>query len=196
MLRGGHIVLCVASSGIASTLLLNGSTAHSMFKIPVPCKEDSSCNVNKQSALADLFCMAHMIVWDEVSMSHHDVFEAVDHMLQDVRNDEHPFGGLTVVFGGDFQQTLPIIPRGSREQIVRACLSKSHLFNHVQVFFLTENMRLRNNHDPEVRKFAEFQLDLGSGKNLAADGTLNLPEDLTLHGSTLNPLTSENCACD
>ena len=111
----GHIVLCVASSGIASTLLLNGSTAHSMFKIPVPCKEDSSCNVNKQSALADLFRMAQMIVWDEVSMSHHDVFEAVDHMLQDVRNDEHPFGGLTVVFGGDFQQTLPIIPRGSRE---------------------------------------------------------------------------------
>src|SRR5260370_13825307 len=156
-----------------------------MFKIPIPCTEDSSCNVNKQSALADLFHMACMIVWDEVSMSHCDVFQAVDWMLQDVRNDKHPFGGLTVVFGGDFQQTLP---RGSQEQIVRACLSKSPPFNHIQVFFLTENMHLRNNHDPEVRRFAEFQLDLGSGNNLAADGTLNLPEDLTLHGSTLTPL--------
>src|SRR5260370_5964535 len=156
-----------------------------MFKIPIPCTEDSSCNVNKQSALADLFHMACMIVWDEVSMSHCDVFQAVDWMLQDVRNDKHPFGGLTVVFGGDFQQTLP---RGSQEQIVRACLSKSPPFNHIQVFFLTENMHLRNNHGPEVRRFAEFQLDLGSGNNLAADGTLNLPEDLTLHGSTLTPL--------
>src|SRR5260370_41701869 len=35
----GHIVLYVASSGIASQLLLNGSTAHSMFKIPIPCNE-------------------------------------------------------------------------------------------------------------------------------------------------------------
>ena len=49
-------------------------------------------------------------------------------------------------------------------------------------------MRLRNNHDPEVRRFAQFQLDLGSGNNLAADGTLSLPEDLTLHGSTVTPL--------
>jgi len=64
-----------------------------------------------------------MIVWDEVSMSHWNVFQAVDRMLMDIRDSPQPFGGLTVVFGGDFQQTLPIIRGGSREQIIRACLT-------------------------------------------------------------------------
>ena len=31
----GHVVLAVASSGIASFLLLGGRTAHSRFKIPL-----------------------------------------------------------------------------------------------------------------------------------------------------------------
>ena len=184
----GHIVLCVASSGIASQLLLNGSTAHSMFKIPIPCHEDSTCGVKKQSPLAALFCAARMIVWDEVSMSHRNVFQAVDRMLQDIRDSPLPFGGLTVVFGGDFQQTLPIIRNGSREQIVRACLTRSPIFHHTKLFFLTQNMRLANNQDPAVSQFAQFQLDLGSGKNLPADGNVKIPNDLCLHGTTIQPL--------
>src|SRR5258708_40252649 len=84
-----------------------------------------------------------MIVWDEISMSHWNVYEAVDHSLQDIRNNGRPFGGMTVVFGGDFQQTLPIIPRGSQEQVVCACLTHSRLFHHIKVFYLTQNMRCR-----------------------------------------------------
>ena len=184
----GHIVLCVAGSGIASQLLLNGSTAHSMFKIPIPCHEDSTCGVRKQSPLAALFHAARVIVWDEVSMSHRNVFQAVDHMLMDIRDSPQPFGGLTVVFGGDFQQTLPIIRGGSCEQIICACLTQSPIFHKTKVFFLTQNMRLSNNQDPAVAQFAQFQLDLGSGKNLPADGNVNMPRDLYLHGATIQPL--------
>ncbi len=54
-----------------------------------------------------------MIVWDEINMGHQNVYEAVDCSLQDIRNNGRPFGGMTVVFGGDFEQTPPIIPRGS-----------------------------------------------------------------------------------
>ncbi|KIJ57520.1 hypothetical protein HYDPIDRAFT_64199, partial [Hydnomerulius pinastri MD-312] len=39
------IVLCVASSGIASLLLSGGRTAHSRFKIPIPIHEGSTCNI-------------------------------------------------------------------------------------------------------------------------------------------------------
>src|SRR5260370_2545345 len=156
----GHIVLCVAGSGIASQLLLNGSTAHSMFKIPIPCHEESTCGVKKQSPLAALFCAARMIVWDEVSMSHRNVFEAVDHMLKDIRDSPLPFGGLTVVFGGDFQQTLPIIRNGSDEQIGCTCLTRSPIFHRTKLFFLTQTMCLANNQDPAVSQFAHFQLDL------------------------------------
>ena len=61
-------------------------------------------------------------------------------------------------YGGTNHYTLPVIPRGSCEQIVYACYTKSPLFQHVQVFFLTENMCLTNNSDPIVQQFASFQL--------------------------------------
>ena len=49
-----QIVIMVASSSIASLLLPRGRTAHSKFKIPVPIFEDSTCNIQQGSQLADL----------------------------------------------------------------------------------------------------------------------------------------------
>ena len=50
----GWIVLCVASSGIATLLLRGGRTAHSMFKIPLLLHEDSTCLITKEGKLASL----------------------------------------------------------------------------------------------------------------------------------------------
>ncbi|KAH9846243.1 PIF1-like helicase-domain-containing protein, partial [Lenzites betulinus] len=49
-IRGeGLIVLCVASSGLASLLLRGGRTAHSRFKIPVEqINADSTCAIPKE----------------------------------------------------------------------------------------------------------------------------------------------------
>lgn len=38
----------VVSSGLAATLLLGGTTAHSRFKIPIPIDRDSTCSFNHQ----------------------------------------------------------------------------------------------------------------------------------------------------
>ena len=43
----GKVAIAVASSGIAALLLEGGRTAHSRFKIPVPCTADSSCFVDR-----------------------------------------------------------------------------------------------------------------------------------------------------
>jgi len=54
-LRGqGKIVLEVASSGIASLLLLGGRTAHSRFKIPIDLHDESTCNITQQMKVAEL----------------------------------------------------------------------------------------------------------------------------------------------
>lgn len=45
----GKIAIAVASSGIAATLLENGRTAHSRFKISLEVFENSSCNISIQS---------------------------------------------------------------------------------------------------------------------------------------------------
>jgi putative protein kinase ArgK-like GTPase of G3E family len=45
--RQGKIMLVVASSGIASLLLLGGRTAHSRFKIPIDLHDESICNITQ-----------------------------------------------------------------------------------------------------------------------------------------------------
>ena len=41
--------------------------------------------------------------------------EALDNILYDIMDrPELPFGGKTMVFGGDFRQVLPVVRRGSR----------------------------------------------------------------------------------
>ncbi|GAU51758.1 hypothetical protein TSUD_415470, partial [Trifolium subterraneum] len=119
----GHIVLTVASSGIASLLLPGGTTAHSKFKIPVPTLDNSTCKIEYNDEHAELLRQTTLIIWDEAPMTHKYCFEALDRTLKDVMckkgNSDKIFGGKVIVFGGDFRQILPVVPRGDE----RECLS-------------------------------------------------------------------------
>jgi hypothetical protein len=54
-IRGqGKIALAVASSRIAALLLPRGKTPHSRFKIPLEIKQNSMCNVKKNTHLSEL----------------------------------------------------------------------------------------------------------------------------------------------
>jgi hypothetical protein len=122
------VVLCVASSGIAALLLKGGRTAHSCFKIPIPCHESTVCNISKRSHLADLIRITDLVIWDEAPMQHRHIFDTVDRSFKDICNSDKPFGGVTFVFGGDFQQILPVIVKGSHAQIVGASIQRSVLW--------------------------------------------------------------------
>jgi hypothetical protein len=78
------IVLAVASSGVASLLLLKGRTAHSRFKIPFDINDASTCNVNRGTMLAELIKIATLIIWDEAPMTHRRCFEALDRTMRDI----------------------------------------------------------------------------------------------------------------
>ncbi|CAN1310136.1 ATP-dependent DNA helicase PIF1 [Linum perenne] len=124
----GGIALVVASSGIAATLLPDGVTAHSRFKIPLEIDNLSTCTIKKGSDVAELLKSATLIVWDEAPMIHKLSFEAVDRTMCDIMNmplsgeNYVPFGGKVVLLGGDFRQTLPVVPNGSREDNINATL--------------------------------------------------------------------------
>jgi len=166
------IVLTVATSGIASLLLPGGRTAHSKFKIPVPAKENSTCNIDGDSDLAKLLKVTNLIIWDEAPMAHRYCFEALDRTLKDIMSgtsDEGKiFGGKVIVFGGDFRQILPVIPRANRSDIVHASINSSYIWDSCHVLTLTKNMRLQNNSeesDPnELTTFSEWILQVGEGK--------------------------------
>lgn len=169
----GKIVLNVASSGIASLLLSGGRTAHSRFLIPINVNEDSFCSIQQNSPLAELLKLTSLIIWDEAPMIHRHCFEALDRSLRDIMRSTTPdsedrfFGGKVVVFGGDFRQILPVIPKGSRQDIVNASLNSSYLWDHIQVLNLTVNMRLQTGSKgedvDEMKEFANWILDVGNG---------------------------------
>ena len=187
----GMYIFAVASSGLAALNLAGGRTGHSQFEIPVPCDEDSICNIKRGSALARMLIKAKGIIWDEGPMHHRHVYECLSRSLIDIRRDERPFGGLTMIMGGDFRQTLPIVVRGTRAQVVSACMKRSPLWANVKVYRLEENMRLRRpagEHDEAKlerrRAWAHWLLDVGNGIGCAGPAgiaTLDMPPALTLH---------------
>ncbi|XP_022883309.1 uncharacterized protein LOC111400092 [Olea europaea var. sylvestris] len=48
--------------------------------------------------------------------------EAVEKMLRDVVDCDLPFGGKVIILGGDFRQVLTVVPRGKKEDIMKASL--------------------------------------------------------------------------
>jgi len=68
--------------------------------------------------------------------------QAVNRTFQDVCGSDALFGGLTVVFEGDFQQILPVIEKGSRPEIVGACLQRCYIWSSLQILHLHQNMHL------------------------------------------------------
>ncbi|XP_072081069.1 uncharacterized protein [Arachis hypogaea] len=144
----GGIVLNVASSGIVALLLPNGRAAHSKFKIPLAINEDSLCSIKQGSPLARLISKAKLIIWDKTPMISKYCYEALDKCLRDILrcsdsyNTHLPFGGKVVVLGGDFRQILPVIPRGSRQDIIQSSINSSYLWHNCKVLKLTKNMRL------------------------------------------------------
>ncbi|KAH8939712.1 hypothetical protein BDL97_15G050400 [Sphagnum fallax] len=175
-----RIALAVASSGIAALLLEGGRTAHSRFKIPIDLHEQSTS-----------------------PMVHRHAFEAVDISLRDLMRpmnpeaEQLPFGGKVVVFGGDFRQILPVIPKGSREDIIGACLSRSLLWRYARVYKLNINMRLSMGHyNLEATEFANWILQIGNGtmptlppQHDLEEDWIRLPEPLLL---PTNMRTKEN----
>lgn len=79
-----HIVLAVASSGVASLLLPGVRMTHSRFWIPVEIDERTMCNIPCGTNLAELVDNASLVLWDEAPMMHMRCFEAVDRSMRDV----------------------------------------------------------------------------------------------------------------
>jgi hypothetical protein len=183
----GMIVLCVASSGIAALLLMGGCTSHSRFKIPIPIHESSVCSISKRSHFAELIQKTDLVIWDETPMQHKHVMKTVDHTFRDLRGSDNPFGGLSVVFRGDFQQLLPVIVKGSRAQVVGGCMQRSFLWRSFTVLHLQQSMRL-NDVVQEEADFAKWQLDVGHGQHTDEDCNITLPERFMCREYTVDSL--------
>ena len=75
-------------------------------------------------------------------MTKRQAVEALDNSMRDVMGrPDLPFGGKTIVFGGDFRQVLPVVRKGSRAQIINSSLRRYYLWDSMHHLKLVRNMR-------------------------------------------------------
>ncbi|CAF4172498.1 unnamed protein product, partial [Rotaria sordida] len=97
----------------------------------------------------------------------------------DLRNNGKNMGGVVVLIAGDFRQTLPVIPKGTMADELKACLKSSYLWRHVASLKLSTNMRVHLQGDVSAGRFAEQLLAIGNGK-IPADpvsGLINISDN-------------------
>lgn len=136
----------VAPTGIAA-LNAGGVTIHSMFQLPfagfiprdmeVPHVSDYfrfetkrtlgrhfQMNAIKKSVIRNM----ELLIVDEVSMLRPDVLDSMNFMLQRVRRNQKPFGGVQVLFIGDLLQLPPII-KAEEWAVLSQYYSGKYFFN-------------------------------------------------------------------
>ncbi|XP_016574049.2 uncharacterized protein LOC107871646 [Capsicum annuum] len=135
-------------------------------------------------------------------MANNFYFEALDRTLGDIlqvnyeNNSDKPFGGLTVIFGGDFHQILPVIPKGTRADIIDASLNSSYLWSFLTVYELKQNMRLCSGkvtdcEAAEITTFNKWLLRIGDGSfyDDVNNELIKLPPDICITSSN-DPIDS------
>lgn len=173
-IRGrGQKALPFATTGIAATLLKGGRTVHSGFKLPVPLLDTSVSSMRLTSEEAQVLREADIIIIDEVTMLPKHGFRCIDKLLREVKSKNLPFGGIVLVIGGDFKQTLPVVPRGTRTDIIETCLKSSPLWRHFEELKLSTNMRSEGQ-----TMYNEWLLKVGNG-NL--EPTPGIIDNNTIH---------------
>lgn len=115
--------IVVAPTGVAA-INAGGVTIHSMFGLPltsfVPNNDFVDLNVannryslskhlryrkEKRKVIQEL----DLLIIDEISMVRADLLDAIDFVLQHIRHNKEPFGGVQVLFIGDLYQLPPVV---------------------------------------------------------------------------------------
>ena len=108
---------------------------------------------------------------------------------------DRPFGGLVIIFLGDFRQVLPVVVKGRRHQIVDASLKSSPLWASIDVRRLTTNMRVMMSVGADqqgLAAWAEYILRVGDGLESSVEGLgpefIKIPDDMCLDEPTIENL--------
>lgn len=142
-IRSHGIPLAVtASTGIAATHL-GGMTIHSWSGMGI--KDTISQydleKIARKKPLRERIEKTKILIIDEISMISRTFLDNLDQVLQYIKIDRRPFGGMQVIFCGDFFQLPPV----SRERLPNtqkfAFMSPVWVKAQLKVCYLTEQFR-------------------------------------------------------
>lgn len=111
-------VAITASTGIAATHI-GGMTIHSWSGIGIKRKLDKYelDKLTSNEYISKRIRRARVLVIDEISMLSPETLSMIEMVCREVMQNPEPFGGLQVVFVGDFFQLPPIMKRENEEQL-------------------------------------------------------------------------------
>ena len=155
-LRARHkTVIAVATSAVAAVLLEGGSTARSVFNIPILVSSESTCNFSTNLDTGRTLQQIDIIIWDDIVMCHRKCIATVDRSFRDLMQTDRPFGGKFLMLAGHFRQILPVVLGGSRDQTVSACVKASPLYRECR--FLRLTLLLSDRTLQKMWRFSMFQ---------------------------------------
>lgn len=147
-----------ATTGVAA-LNIGGTTINSWAGIGLGDDDgmDLLDKVSENKKAVNRIKNCKVLVIDEISMAKANLIEKIDIVCQYIRDDERPFGGIQVVFVGDFMQLPPVFKKFEPEKF--AFESQAWHDSKIEMINLTEIVR---QHDEP--HFAKFLNDVRFGK--------------------------------
>ncbi|XP_038132696.1 uncharacterized protein LOC119777756 isoform X2 [Cyprinodon tularosa] len=134
-------VLLTSFTGTAA-FSINGSTLHSLLKLPRSLKPPIQGLGNKLDEVRSELMNAEILVIDEISMVSKPLFTYVDARLKQIKGTQRPFGGMSLLLVGDFFQLPPV-----RQSKPLCVYDPEHIDlwqEHFQMITLTEIMRQKD----------------------------------------------------
>lgn len=163
-----------ATTGIAA-LNIGGATIFSYCGIGLG-EEDADFLVNRIRKMAPIrikLLKTKILIIDEVSMLSAELLDKLDYIFKKIRNKDKPFGGIQMIFSGDYLQ-LPVIERNGEGRF--AFESQAWKNGNIVQVVLTEQMRQKNDAD-----FAKVLSEIRVGNTTNIDFLLknqpNFPDD-------------------
>lgn len=107
---GMNYQVCALTGCAAVLLQCNAKTIHSWsgIKLGKGAKDQIVFRIMRNATLAKAWRNIQVLVVDEVSMMSYKMFELLDEIGRTIRKSPLPFGGIQLVFTGDFFQLPPI----------------------------------------------------------------------------------------
>lgn len=142
----GVPVAITASTGIAATHM-NGQTIHSWAGIGIKdyVSDRYLASLRDKKYFRDKMDKVKVLIIDEISMLHRNQLDAVDYVLKFFKQNDEPFGGVQVVFSGDFFQLPPIGEEWEESRDKFCFMSDAWVQSKVHICYLTEQYRQTNN---------------------------------------------------
>lgn len=103
---------CSRSDLVAATLLDRGRMIHTALELTSNfyMNDEPTCNISRNSAMAQVFKASKFIIWDEWTMAQKRSLEVLNWTIKYFRNNAQTLGGTMILLAVDFRQNAPVIP--------------------------------------------------------------------------------------